>query len=239
MFINKAFKVATLGVLGLVGVAGILLYKVQTDHQRSLAERDAKIEAQRQIIGRLGAETRVADIVVTQQERKADGKLHTELLFQEYDRSGKELPPRLVNVVGDVIHVDSKVIKFNQSYVEAGEDLRGKSILLFHKIYGDQTAPADGVMLDAPGKTPLIYRSVDPRVAEFETKLWDNFWTLMTDAAAREKAGVDVAMGDGKWGIFQPDMQYRITIQANGAPILRSSPLPSEIREALKRSRGL
>ena len=73
------------------------------------------------------------------------------------------------------------VIKFDRDFVDENDPLRGHSIALFTKIYGDKQRPRRRETIDAPGKIPDVYRGADPRRREFEQELWNNFWKLAED----------------------------------------------------------
>lgn len=239
--INKLFKVATLCVMGLIGVVGLLFYQQTVEKDRQIKELAAEVEAKKIVISRLGDERRVADLIVTQQTPGAghDGHPSTEVLFQEYDRTGRALPPRFFTVKHDVVHVSGLVIKFEQSYVEAGEDLRGKSILLFDKIYGDHEGREVGQSLDTPGVPPQVYDDPNPRAEKFERELWGKFWQLANDSSLRKSQGVDVAYGQSVFLQFKPGKRYTVRLQNNGGPLLEESDLPADIRAAMiRKARG-
>ena len=44
------------------------------------------------------------------------------------------------------------VIRFNQNFVTENDPLRGHSIALFTRIYGDKQTPANAYVIDQPGK---------------------------------------------------------------------------------------
>ncbi|MFT3785312.1 MAG: hypothetical protein QM770_03990 [Tepidisphaeraceae bacterium] len=236
--LNKLFKVATLCVLALIGTVGLMFYRMQTEKDRQIKEQAIKIEQQKLVIDRLGADRRVADLIVTKQTPGGVGsRPTTEVLFQEYDRDGKPLAPRFFTVDNDVIHVSGLVIKFEQKYVEEGTDLRGRSILLFDKIYGDHEGRDHGQPLDKPGQAPRIYQTAytSPDVQKFEQDLWGKFWTMTNDESLRKSLGVDVAFGQSVFTKFLPGKRYTVRLQNNGAAILEEGDLPPEIGAALQR----
>jgi hypothetical protein len=235
--LSKLFKVATLCVLGLIGIVGLLFYQQTVEKDRKLKELAAEVEAKKVVISRIGAERRVADLIVTKQTPGAghDGHPSTEVLFQEYDRDGRALAPRFYTVGHDVVHVSGLVIKFEQSFVEEGEDLRGRSILLFDKIYGDHEGRENGQSLDKPGLPPTVYNDPNPRAEKFERELWGRFWQMANDASQRKSAGVDVAYGQSVFLQFKPGKRYTVRLQNNGGPLLEESDLPADIRAAMIR----
>src|SRR5438105_1464351 len=73
---------------------------------RRLKEEKQKLE---EYITRLTAQTRVGEIVVTDQVKKGDTIESTSLLLAEYARDGRQLPPRFFTIKGNVVHIDSLV----------------------------------------------------------------------------------------------------------------------------------
>src|SRR4029453_327822 len=106
---------------------------------------------------------------------------------------------------------------------------------LFTRIYGDKQAPNTADPIDIPGSIPEIYRDADPSVIEFEQELWKDFWRLTIDETFRKEKGVRVAMGQGVWGMFEPDRLYTITLENDGGLSLTSETLKGIYREALKK----
>jgi len=127
------------------------------------------------------------------------------------------------------------VIKFEHDFVQSEDPLRGHSIALFTRVYGDAESPASAQTIDLPGDIPAIYRGADPRVSQFELDLWTNFWRLFTDDAYRKEKGVRVANGQGVWGPFKQEVLYVITVESDGGVNIRPEPLEGIFREALRR----
>jgi hypothetical protein len=227
--------IKNIGLLALVvaGSVGIYTYYSQSPIEREnqlLKEDKKRLE---EIVVRLGGERRVAEMLVTDQQ-KINGVPRTTILFVEYTKNGSTLPPKSFTVEGDTVHIDALVIKFDGEYVQKNDPLRGQSIALFTKIYGANQAPADGFDIDTPGRIPDIYRDADPRVSEFEQKLWQDFWRLANDKTYRESMGVRVADGQGTWGPMEPNKLYTLSIESNGGINKTAEPLKGIYREALK-----
>jgi len=227
-------KVTGLAVFIAAGSLGIWYYQDQFSAQRTIHKLEEQNRVLAQVVQRLSDEKRVAEVLVTGQ-RTIDGVLHTDLLFVEYDKQGNPLPPRSFTVEGTMAHIDALVIKFERHFVSEGDPLRGHSIALFTRIYGDAQRPDQGHVIDEPGKIPDIYRGADPQVSQFEQKLWQDFWRLADDPQYRAQHGVRVANGQGVWGPFEPDKLYTITLESDGGLNITSEPLRGIYREALKR----
>jgi hypothetical protein len=231
---RSLIKFASLVAVIFAGSFGIWFYQDRFASQRVIQRLEEEKRVLNQVVERLSDEKRVAEALVTSQQT-VNGITHSTLLFVETDRTGKTLPPKSFEIEGSVAHVDALVIKFERDFVKQGDPLRGHSIALFTRIYGDQQAPASAYPMDAPGTIPDIYRDADPRVSDFELALWKDFWKLADDPNFRAEKGVRVADGQGVWRPIQPDMLYTITIEADGGLNMTSKPVEGIYREALKR----
>lgn len=231
-------KLATLSVLALIGVVGLLFYRHQTSAQSKIAELEAMTVELKDVIGRLEAERRVADFIVAEQSRDAGGVLQTTLFMVEYGRDGKAMPARSFGVRGERVHVDGLVIKFDPQDVQKGDALRGHALLLLERIYGDAEPAATAATIDAPGEVPDIYKDADPKSGAAERSLWRQFWQLSDDAQLREQYGVRVAHGAGVFVKPLPGRKYTLTLQADGNTTIHTEPLPEIFGGLLKRQTG-
>jgi hypothetical protein len=228
-------KIVYLSLLFIAGVVGIWIYQEHYSASRKIAKLEEEKRELDQMIQRLSAERRVAEMIVTDQ-KNTNGVLNTELLFVEYAKDGSSLPPRTFSIQGHMVHIDAMVIKFDRELVKNDDPLRGHSIALFTRVYGDHQSPADAFRIDEPGKVPAIYQNSNSSVGEFEQKLWNDFWKLADDEGYRKSKGVRVAQGEGLWGPFDPGKLYTITLESSGGLNLVSAPLKGIYREALKKN---
>jgi hypothetical protein len=220
-------------------VAGSSLAVIHFGGYWSAEKRIQQLEQQKQqlerVVQRLSTERRVAEVMVTEQ-KTVNGVLQTTLLFVEYARDGHSpLPPKRFVIEGEMAHIDALVIKFENDLVARDDPLRGHSIALFTRLYGDHQSPADAAPIDTPGQIPDIYKGSSPQVSQFEQDLWASFWRLADDAAYRKSRGVRVANGQSVWGPFRPDRIYTLTIESNGGVNITSRPIEPIFLEALKR----
>lgn len=236
--VRSLAKVLFLAALVVAGSYGIVAYRdhFSASHQIDQLQQDKR--QLQQIVQRLGSERRVAEVLVTDQ-KEVNGVQQTTLLFVEYARDGSSLPPKSFTIVGNVAHIDAMVIKFDHDLVQQDDPLRGHSIALFTKLYGDHQSPDHAFLIDQPGQVPDYYRGSDPRVSPFEQDLWNNFWKLADDPAYRQAKGVRVADGQAVWGPFSPDRLYTITIEADGGLNKTSEPIKGIYRDALQRHGGV
>jgi hypothetical protein len=226
-------KLVSLAMVLTIGMVVILLYRQHTEVERKAAALENENEQLNLVVDRLTDERRVAEMLVTGQSL-VNGSPQTTLLFVEYARNGQTLPPKTFTILGDQVHLDAMVIKFDRDFVKQNDPLRGHSLALFTKVFGNLQTPDQGAMIDTPNKIPDYYQGTDPRISAFETELWDNFWKLATDKSYRQKMGVRVSDGEGKWWPCETDRLYTITIEAAGGLNVTSEPVKGIYQEALR-----
>jgi len=191
--------------------------------QRQLAERDAQIRTlteQNQVLEaavRLLRHTeRRARLVVLDQAPGSDGHVRTRVRFTELDAQGGSIgEPRELVLDGDEIYVDALVIKFEDTFVTAGDALKGKALLLFRRIFTDRRRPAEGEVLDREGQMPQNYAAERAPTA-FERELWARFWELANDPEEARKRGVRALHGEAVSTRLRKDRIYTITLRSTG-----------------------
>lgn len=235
--LNSVGKILSMIVLIAIGGMALFLFRDQLSTQIQLKQQERRIKEQEAVINRLTSENRVAEVIVTDQQ-EVNGVTETTLLFVEYARDGREMLPKVLKVKGKIAHINALVIKFDQEHVKVNDKLRGKSIALFYRVFGDQEKPADAPRIDTPGRIPDFYRGVDPQVSEFEQKLWSKFWQLVEDEELRKEEGVRVAQGEGPWGPFEVGKIYTITLDTNGGLNIRGETPKGVYKQVLQRRTG-
>lgn len=233
--IRQVLKIASLFVLLMAGAVGVWYYQQQSSAQRQIADLKRETQQLQAIVERLSTERRIAQVLVTDQQR-VDGVLETTLLFVEETRDGRTQSPRRITVRGDHVYIDALVIKFDQSFLKAGDELRGQSIALFDKIFGSAQTPDQAERIDHPGRIPEIYRGTSAHVSQFEQTLWSQFWALATDAEFARANGVRVAHGQSVYGPFEPGKLYILGIEPNGNISMTAEPVPAVYREWMKQA---
>ena len=217
------------------GAVGVAWYQRHTALDREMAGLRDQNQSLHDAIDRLTAERRVAQLLVTDRRVGPDGVPRFTVLMQEYDHRGTPLPPARFELVGGEAHLDATVIRFDDERIEQNDPLRGHSIALFTRIYGDHQRPVDGAVVDGPARIGELDRGADPRVTAFERDLWARFWHLADDPAYRRAAGVTAAFGQGVWFPADPGNLFTVTTQADGGLTLTSEPVQGIYRDALRR----
>jgi hypothetical protein len=240
--LRATLKFSVVTTLLLAAGAGMFLYQRHDATAEKLRAAERRNEFLRTVVTRLTSERRVADVIVTDQSADPiTGKQKTTLLFVEYARDGvTTLPPKSFTIDGNVAHLDALVVKFAGKFVEENDPLKGHSVALFTRLYGESQAPERAFPIDAPSGIPEVYRSPDAGLnaeqSAFERALWTHFWRLADDASYRTSMGVRVAQGEGVWSPFLPDRLYTVSIESDGGLNLTSEPLKGIYRAALKRN---
>jgi len=216
---------------GGIYVADRLVFAPGREMERKLAERDAQIRTLTERAQALEAAVRLlrhterrARIVVLEQSRGPEGALVTRLRFGELDPNGEPVgEPREFTVTGDEVYVDALVIKFEDEFVTAGDALKGRSLLLFRRIFGDRHRPVDAHVLDKEGQVPQAY-AAEKAPSAFERELWAQFWALANDPAEAKRRGVRALHGEAVSTKLRPGGVYAVTFRSTGELTIQPAP---------------
>ncbi len=140
----------------------------------------------------------------------------TRVRFVELDAAGKPAgTPQEITVQGTRVYLESLVIKFDDTFVEGGDALRGTSVCLFKKMFGENTPAKSGTAIDAVGQRPHPYAQGDMIDPWFD-ELWRNFWNYANDPDAAAEKGVRAMHGEAPWIEARPGGRYRVDLRASG-----------------------
>ena len=141
--------------------------------------------------------------------------------FQELNEDGQLVgEPRQFRIQGDVVYVDSWVVKFDDKYVEKAEIDRSTSLVLFRRIFGEFQEPTDGFALDQAGARPEVY-SRGGKMSELEKQIWGDFWTVANDEQRQSQLGIRAAHGDAPSIRVRKGRVYRIELRASDGLSIR------------------
>jgi len=159
---------------------------------------------------------RMARVVVLEQSPSATpGRVKTRVRFEEVDAQGNPIgKPRELTIEGDVLYVDSLVVKFDDLLVEQGDPLRAASLCHFRRLFGEYQQPSDGTPVDAPGERPAAYGGAEG-MTELEQSIWRDFWTLANDPKRAASMGIRAAHGEAPSMKLKPGEVYRVTLRAS------------------------
>ena len=179
----------------------------------------------KQVIERLSAESRIAEVLVKKSEFDENTKKYrTTIKFLEYDAKGKPLAPKYFTFQGNIIQFQSLVIRFKDDFVMRGDKLRGKSVYLFTKAFVLDEKSTEIFNITETNQIPAGYKIPGDK-SEFETKLWQEFWTYALDPNARERAGIKNAQIEAPGSLFIPGSIYTIFIEHDGGIRIDAKPI--------------
>jgi len=190
-------------------------------------------EALKQIIARLEADSRIAQVLVTQvREDPQGGPASTTIKVLEFDSQGRPLVPRYFTFSGNIIQFQSLVVRFDDSFVRRGDKLKGKSAYLFLKVFflnGPRTEVFDMTPLR---EIPEGYRINFPTAAgdALQQDFWDQFWKYALDPAASRRVGIKNAQIEAPGTKFIPGILYTIKIEHDGGMRIDGEPIPEILK---------
>ncbi|QGJ70270.1 Hypothetical protein PBC10988_19650 [Planctomycetales bacterium 10988] len=171
---------------------------------------------------------RLARVEILEQnavEGEEENRMRTKFRFVEVDSRDNPISDPIIGTVeGREIYIDGQVVRFNDEFVELGDELRGRPIVRFRRIYGEEQPPRDGVSLESPPKSP-------GEMTEFEKKIWANLMDYANDPEKAATEGVRSVSGGGPSILNpKPGMIYRLDLRSSGLMEIR--PLPPKESQA-------
>lgn len=194
--------------------------------QEEIAAQDKLIRELRASMYLLKVDNRVGYIEVIDQSPNPENpdEVQTTIRFIELDQDGEPMgEPVEATVKGKKIYIDSLVIKFDDQYVEGGDFLRGSSVVLFRRIFGEHQAPSAGVEIDKAGVHPGAYGAHgDAEGDVYYAELWQKFWDYANDPEAAAERGVRAIHGEAPYIEARPGKRYRVELRASGGLSIHS-----------------
>lgn len=170
----------------------------------------------KKVIERLTADSRVAEVMVTDVKRDPKAKkTYTTIKFLEYDTKLKALGPKYFTFSGNTIQFQSMVIRFDDFYVKKGHPLKGKSAYLFMKAFMLTDKGAEAFDITKINEIPSGYE-VERTKNSFERKLWQRFWEYALNPKTAKRIGIKNAQIEAPGTKFVPGMIYTIKIEHDG-----------------------
>ena len=166
----------------------------------------------KEIIERLAADSRVAEVMVTEvKSDPATKNTYTTIKFLEYSAKLKPLKPKYFTFSGNVIQFQARVIRFDNFYVKKGHPLRGKSAYLFLKAFILTDKGAETFDITKINEIPSGYE-VEGAKNNFERKLWRRFWEYALNPVRARQVGVKNAQIEAPGTRFIPCLIYTVKI---------------------------
>jgi hypothetical protein len=221
-FLGWVRRVVLLLLLGAIAAGGFWFYQGRRE-----------VEVLKQIVSRLTAEERVAEVAVQDITEDAEGRMQKiHLKIVEIASGSQPLEPVYCDFsVNDVIHFEALVIRLNDELIMDGE---GKSIHLFRRAFAldDDGNTYESCVINRPREIPGGYKldSTDPKALEVERRYWSKFWDYALDEKQRKRAGVKTAQIEAPATRFVKDKYYRIYLEHDGGLRIEAKPVPEVLK---------
>ena len=184
----------------------------------------------RQMIERLSADSRVAEVIVTKSEYDETAKkIHTTIKFLEFDAQGKPLTSKYFTFIGNMIQFQSLVIRFEDQFVKAGDRLKGKSAYLFLKAFVLDGKNTQEFLITETETIPQGYK-IPGEESDFEKNLWKEFWNFALDPKKRKESGIKNAQIEAPGSMFLPGTIYTLKIEHDGGLRIDTQPVPEILK---------
>ncbi len=234
---NAVRNAALLGITGILGAAGFVTYSKVTDGERklisaqqelaeanhqvqdlkqSLEQKVAEIDRLETSLKLLKVDQRLARVDIIDVVKSEDSDVPTTTIqFTELGPDDTPIAePRQFKLKGDTIYIDNWVVKFDDKYIEAADLIRGTSITLFRRVFGDKEQPAEGQLLEDVGNRPSAYaRGGEP--SDFEEEIWKDFWNIANNPELAAAKGIRAAHGEAVSVKAEKGKRYTIKLRAS------------------------
>ena len=184
----------------------------------------------RNIIRNLKAESRIAEVLVTESSLDEYARKYTTTIkFLEYDVKGKPLKPKYFTFKGNQIQFQTLVVRFDDKYVEEGNRLKGKSIFLFLKAFVLDGKNTQEMVITPVNQIPDGYRAGNPP-NYYEKEIWNHFWKYALNPNERAQLGIKNAQIEAPGSVFVPGTIYTLIIEHHGGIRIDTRPIPEILK---------
>jgi hypothetical protein len=209
-------------VLAVFAVAVCLAYQFYLNASQS--------KILKQMISRLEADSRVAEVLVTDVQYNPLIQKHlTTIKFLEYDSLGRPLAPRHFTFSGNIIQFQSLVVRFDDNFIKKADALRGKSAYLFWKVFMLDGANTQEFEITRFHEIPKGYK-IDGLQDSFEEGLWREFWDYALHSDRALKKGIKNAQVEAPGMKFVPGILYTLKIEHDGGIRIDTKEIPEILK---------
>lgn len=205
-------RLIVLAVTITVGILGVSFYYSTASIHQLLTENKRLSKA----IHNLTRETQIGYAVLEAQTRNTSGKIISQIRFVQTapDNPNRVVSEQRFTVVGDIIFFDTLIIKFTNAFVKDGKE---RALYLWRRIYGEETPPIEGQMIEDPSTAPERYESIT-RSLLFNQKqiFWDAIWELANDPEKLRDYGLTAIFGNAIYIRPIPGKVYLFKISPTG-----------------------
>lgn len=216
--------------LGKIVVPVIVLVLVGWQGYRVYQKRVAETKILKQIISRLNADSRIAEVVVTDVQFNPMTQQHmTTIKFLEYNSEGLPMWPKYFTFAGNIIQFQSLVARFDDQWVMAGDAVKGKSVYLFWKVFLLDGKNTQEYVITPVNEVPEGYKIDGPR-NKFEDNIWKKFWDYALHSKQAMSKGIKNAQIEAPGSKFVPGILYTLKIEHDGGIRIDTKEVPEIMR---------
>ncbi len=184
----------------------------------------------RKIIHNLKAESRIAEVLVTESSiDEYTRKYTTTIKFLEYDVKGKPMKAKYFTFKGNLIQFQTLVVRFDDKYIEQGNRMKGKSIYLFLKAFVLDGKDTQEFEITPTAEVPGGYKTSETP-SRFEKEIWQKFWKVALDPDQRKQVGIKNAQIEAPGSVFVPGTIYTLIIEHDGGIRIDTRPIPEILK---------
>lgn len=210
---GKAFtKLLLIASVVTAGIIGASFYLSSSSIHQLLTENKSLNKA----ISNLTTESQIGYATLQSQARDTEGKLHSSIRFVQTaaDNPQQIVSEQIFTIEGDIAHFDALIVKFSDAYVQSG---KGKALYLWRRIYGEQTSPANGALIEVPQTAPERYYSITKALRIKNRDIfWEAIWDLANAPESLSPYGIKAVFGNAIYTQLQANRIYYFKISPTG-----------------------
>jgi len=194
-----------------------LIYIGRNFYRSSITIRELLTENKqlKQAITNLTLEDQIGYAKVISQEH-IEGKFFTTIRFVETARDDKlqKVLEKDYTIEGDIVHFDALIVKFGDKMVMNGQE---KALYLWRRVYSENTAPEDGLLIEQPGAEPHRYGDLLKLLPANQRNLfWSNIWELANNPDKLKEYDIKAIYGNVVYSKLRKGLIYVFKISPAG-----------------------
>jgi len=150
------------------------------------------------------------------EQNSRNGRLYTTIKFVETarDDSSRAILEKEYTIEGDIIHFDALIVKFGHQLVMDG---RRKALYLWRRVYSENIAPEEGLLIEDPHSEPERYADLFKLLPKTERDMfWTAVWQLANDPDGLKGYGIEAVYGNVVYSRLKPGCIYFFKISPSG-----------------------
>ena len=208
---KSIFYITALVFLAAIAYIGRVFFQSAVTIRELLTENKQLKKA----ITNLTLEDQIGYAKVISQEKR-DGKLFTNVRFVETARDDKlkRVLEKNYTIEGDIVHFDALIVKFGDKMVMDGKE---KALYLWRRVYGENTAPENGLIIEEAGTEPQRYKDLLKLLPENQRGLfWTNIWELANNPEQLREYDIKAIYGNVVYSKLRKGLVYIFKVSPTG-----------------------